>query len=185
MKFVAIPRHLHELFGRTQHPAELAAVLGVSFALASGLLVLERHDLVVMPWWRIALVSALVLDIVAGCLANFTQGTNDYYAASPRRRWLFIALHVHVLAIALALRGPFRIALAVWAWTVAGTSVVTLLQGHRAQVLVAGSLLTIGLMALALVSQLSRLELVAYQLYMLKLLVAFGVGHGASLSRLR
>jgi hypothetical protein len=185
MKPVAMPRHLHELFGRTQHPAELAAVLGLSVAVGAGLLVVERHAVAGLPWWRTAIVAALVLDIVAGCLANFTQGTNDYYAISPRRRWLFIAVHLHVLVIALVLGGLFLIALAVWAWSVVGTSVVTLLQGHRAQVLVAGSLLTVGLLTVALVPALSRLELVAYQLYMLKLLIAFGVDHGDSLRLVR
>ncbi len=106
---VTIPAWLHDVFGERQNIAELTST--VCFAgVVTALLALEAPA----PWetvspWRMWLALVIIFDVAAGCAANFTRGTNDFYAARPRNRWLFIAIHVHLLAVrgfSMFLGGP-------------------------------------------------------------------------------
>jgi len=173
-------RHLHDVFGEAQRPGQLIAILGFGVAVPATLAVTSPEIVGSVALWRAMLALLLILDIAAGCVANFTRGTNDFYAARPRNRWVFIAIHVHILAVAALLGADPGPALAVWGYTIAGAIAVNLLAGKPAQTFAGGFLLAIGLTGIALWPGLSSFMTVVSALFMLKVLFSFAVDHYAS-----
>lgn len=177
MRSVRIHPHLHDVFGEEQPVAYLAAILlfgaavSAVFALSAGPLLAD------LAWWRVALALVLVLDIAAGCVANFTPSTNDFYAARPRNRWVFIAIHFHIVLVALLLGSGIAAAVIVWAYTIAAAALVNRLAGQRAQTFVGGLLLAVGLTGLPLLPGLTPAMMAVSGLFMLKVLFSFAVDH--------
>lgn len=177
MRSLRIHPQLHDVFGKEQPPAYLVAILlfgvGVAaiFALSAGPMLAE------LAWWRAALALVLVLDIAAGCVANFTPSTNNFYAARPRNRWIFIAIHVHVVIVALLVGSGLGAAVTVWVYTIAAAAVVNLLAGRAAQTFVGGLLLAAGLAGLPLLPGLTPPMTAVSTLFMLKVLFSFAVDH--------
>ncbi|AWY01592.1 hypothetical protein A8139_17690 [Marinomonas primoryensis] len=52
--------------------------------------------------------------VLAGCIANFSFGTNEFYSKRPKNRLIFISIHIHILVIAWLLSEPMGAALIVW-----------------------------------------------------------------------
>ncbi|WVT71876.1 hypothetical protein QM996_09985 [Sinorhizobium chiapasense] len=177
MKSLRIHPHLHDVFGEQQPPAYLLAILLFGVCVAAVFALSSWPLLAALSGWRAALALLLVLDIAAGCVANFTPSTNDFYAARPRNRWIFIAIHVHVIAVAALLGAGLGASVAVWAYTIAGAAVVNLLAGHAAQIFVGGLLLAAGLAGLPLLPGLTPAMTVVSALFMLKVLFSFAVDH--------
>lgn len=177
MKRFSIPSAFHEVLGETQDAPTLVAV-GLTAVLLGGALGWAAWpNLAEVEAWRRVLALLLILDIAAGCAANFTRGTNDFYAARPAHRIGFIAIHVHLPAV-LALAGlPLLAGLLVWAWTVAGALVVNALKGKSSQVVAAGALLAAGLGLAPLLGPWEPWALAVAQLFMVKVLYAFAVNH--------
>ncbi|MCZ8061634.1 hypothetical protein [Silanimonas sp.] len=177
MKRLAIPSAFHEVLGETQELSALAG-LGLTVLFLGGAIGWAAlPSLSAVEGWRAALALLLILDIIAGCAANFTRGTNDFYAARPVHRIGFIAVHVH-LPVVLALTGlPLVPGLLVWAWTIAGAFVINALDGRSSQVPVAGVLLVVGLGAAPLVGPWEPWALAVAQLFLVKVLYAFAVNH--------
>ncbi len=171
------PPALHDVFGESPSAREIVAVLAFGLGVAAWLMLGLHAGHATLPWWRWAIAALVITDIAAGCVANFTRSTNDFYAARPRKRWVFIAVHGHVLALAAALGADLGLALAVWAYTVAAAAVVNLLAGTTTQSFVAGLLLAVGLVWIPQCRGLAAPLLVAYSLFVLKVVYAFAVDH--------
>ena len=177
MRSLRIHPHLHDVFGEEQPVAYLAAILlfgaavAVVFTLSAGPLLAD------LAWWRAALALVFVLDIAAGCVANFTPSTNDFYAARPRNRWVFIAIHFHIVLVALLVGSGITAAVTVWAYTIAAAALVNRLAGQGAQTFVGGLLLAVGLTALPLLPGLTPAMMAVSGLFMLKVLFSFAVNH--------
>lgn len=170
-------RHLHDVFGQAQQPGQLAAILGFGIAVPAILAMMSPELIGAVAPWRAVLALLLVLDIAAGCVANFTRGTSDFYAGRPRNRWLFIAIHVHAVAVAALLNLDLTASIAVWGYTIAGAVLVNLLAGKPAQTFAGGLLLAIGLTGIALWPGLSPFMRAVCALFMLKVLFSFAVDH--------
>jgi hypothetical protein len=170
-------RHLHDVFGLQQTLPELAATVAFGIALPVALATRFPDLLTSVPSWRSALALILVLDIAAGCVANFTRSTNDFYAARPRNRWIFIAIHIHAIIVALLLSTDFAASLPVWSYTIAGAVVVNVLKSNPLQTFAGGFLLAAGLSWLALSPGLSPFMSIVFALFMLKVLFSFAVDH--------
>lgn len=184
MRTLQIPPTLREVFGKSQQPWQLAVVIVVGAVVAAALALATPDAWSHLPWWRRLIAFVLVLDIVAGCLANFTRGTNDFYAASATRRWVFLAVHVHVLVLAWALQQSLVQAGAVWAYSLAGASLVNTLKGRDSQLFVAGAWITSGLAGIVVLLPAPPPLVAVYLLFMLKLVFSFGVDHyGARAAR--
>ncbi len=168
------PAALRDVLGLTFEPGHVVAMVAFGGLLAAQ--VLAKCGLDGLPAWRVALGAALIADIGAGCLSNFTTSTNQYYAERPRLRWGFIAAHVHLLVVAWALGWPMTPALLVWAWTVGSAAVVNLLAGHASQRLVAGGLFALSLLAPLGLTMPVPMQVVA-ALFTLKVAYAFAVRH--------
>ena len=177
MKPFRVPPALHDLFGENAAPLQIAAVLLFGVLTATGLTLLLQPTLTELPWWRIALGWALTADIAAGCVANFTRSTNDYYAKRARNRWIFIALHFHVIGVAWAFDDSISASLAVWAYTIAAATVVNLLSTRPTQVFVAGLLLAVGLTWIPLYPGVAAPVLAVQLLFLLKVMFSFAVDH--------
>ncbi|MDR7220997.1 hypothetical protein [Aminobacter aminovorans] len=177
MRTIAIHRQLHDVFGERQTVPGIAVTLLFGLGVPALLAVTEADMLGALPLWRSAIALLLVLDIAAGSLANFTRSTNDFYAARPRNRWAFIAIHVHVVAVAWLVGSDLAAAIAIWAYTIASAITVNLLKGSPLQTLAGGTLLATGLCWLPLWPGLSPFMAATGALFMLKVIFSFAVDH--------
>ena len=87
MKYRAVPKFLHEVFGEKQSLIEIICTL--KFAFFGSFLtyfVLYRHTIDEITWATV-LGFILIADVLAGCIANFSVGTNKYYAQRPKGRF--------------------------------------------------------------------------------------------------
>eukprot|EP00929_Paragymnodinium_shiwhaense_P088191 TRINITY_DN48439_c0_g1_i1.p1 TRINITY_DN48439_c0_g1~~TRINITY_DN48439_c0_g1_i1.p1 ORF type:complete len:240 (+),score=18.67 TRINITY_DN48439_c0_g1_i1:85-720(+) len=99
----AVPKSLHEVLGMYQTWTEVILVL----LIGAGMTVIQYIALPpqaecftsTLPPCRYWLGLMLAGDVYCGCLANFTRGTNDYYAHAPWMRWMFISMHWHLSLI--------------------------------------------------------------------------------------
>lgn len=170
------PAWLHDVLGEEPSAFEIAAIIAFAIPTATVAIALARPA--VAPW-RIAVAWLLLADIAAGCVANFTRSTSDFYAARPRNRWAFIAVHAHLPIFAWLIgtspSSAWTVAV-IWCFTLASASIVNALAGREAQVFVAGLLLSIGLAAAAALPE-SGLVRVAGALFLTKVAFSFAVDH--------
>lgn len=95
-----IPPVLHDIFGESQTIAEMLAILLFGGGVATALVWAYPEMTQGLPLWRSVIAYLLIFDIGAGCIANFTRSTSNYYAARPKGRLLFISVHVHLPLVA-------------------------------------------------------------------------------------
>lgn len=117
----------------------------------------------------------LIFDIFAGCIANFTVSTNNYYAKSKRKRLIFIIVHVHLLVISFLINKSISKVLLVWMYTIICSLIINEIQSKN-QVFFGGLLLCTG------VGWIQMLEMETYMniistLFMVKVLFSFSVNH--------
>lgn len=175
MRTLRIPSALHDVFGERQSAASLTLI---ALAMPVAVLAALPAFLAVEPW-RAALAGLLVADIAAGAIANFTRGTNDHYAASAVRRTVFLAVHVHLLVVALLLDLPIVPALVAWALTITAATAVVLLKATSVQRPVAGLGVVIVLSATAMVPETTMVLLFIAALFAIKVVLAFAIDHSA------
>ncbi|ENP8322901.1 hypothetical protein ACTQ8I_002611 [Vibrio vulnificus] len=176
MADIQIPKSLHEVFGEKQSALEIACVFAFAFV---GTAIVYWHLYLPMNAelnWKVALGFVLIADVLAGCVANFTKGTNQYYAARPSSRFTFIAIHFHVIAIAWLLGESILLAWMVWIYTITSALVVNSLNGHRLQLFVSASLMCFGLLLLLLLP-LEPWFLACSLFFMIKVVFSFAVDH--------
>ena len=176
MKTIEMPKALHEVFGEKQTVFEV--VCAALFASIGSLLMYFLFYLPVVAEknWMVILGFILIADVLAGCIANCSRGTNAFYATKPRGRLLFIAGHVHILAIAWLLSAPFEYALIVWAYTIISAFVVNALKGHGLQLFIAVNLMCCGVFVLMLLP-LSAWFFMISLFFMIKVMFSFAVDH--------
>jgi hypothetical protein len=175
---VLIPPYLRDIFGEKQTIFEIVAILALGIIL-TGVLFLTFPEMAQdRSWWRGLLAFLLIADIFCGSVANFSRGTNTYYSkANGRTRLIFIAIHLHLLAIAWLLGTNLVLAIAAWGYTIAGALVVNALLGNRLQLFVAALLLVIGMFAIVVGSGFPLYFLVISLVFLVKVLFAFPVDH--------
>jgi hypothetical protein len=180
---IRMPTPLHEVFGEVQSPVELALIAFGGLGLTVAVCVAGADSLADVAWWRAALAVLLVADICCGVTANFTRGTDRYYAERPRNRWVFIAVHWHLVVIALAIGDGLWFALAATAYTLIAASAVNLLHGSRLQPPIGATLLATGLGGVVIAGAADAaplLLLAAAALFVLKVVYGFAVTHFAA-----
>lgn len=184
---LAMPAPLHDVLGARQSPGALALVLIAGIGLPVALALSDPAALTGVELWRTPLALLLIGDIAAGAVANFTAGTNDHYAERPRSRWIFIAVHLHLVALALLLDAPLLPAVVLWLATIAGAVAVNLLHGHPLQRPVGGLLLAGILVAISLLPgtplAITPLFAAVAAVFALKVVYAFAVDHRPAESR--
>lgn len=174
---IRIPSFLRDVFGESQTRGELLAIMlfGVGLAMLLFWGFPEMRD--GLPLWRIAIAYVLIVDIFAGCIANFTRSTNNHYAARDKERLLFIAIHIHILIVAWLLGINLWYAFMVWGYTIVGAFVVNALKGSQFQAFVGGVLLSTGIAIIVLTVEAPKYFLVISLLFMVKVLFSFAIDH--------
>lgn len=175
MKYFNVPVSLKEVFGEQQTSIEVVVTLASSL-LASFIIYAYLYPASSSRVMAIILGFVLVWDVLAGCIANFTYGTNQYYAARDTSRWVFIAIHFHIIAIAWLLDGPLLSSVWVWGYTIASAIAVNVLKGHRLQLFVAANFVCMGLMFIFLLAMPAWFSLVS-MFFLLKVVLSFAVDH--------
>ncbi|MEC0205627.1 hypothetical protein P4H39_23750 [Paenibacillus lautus] len=177
MKIVKIPSILHDVFGEKQSVGSILVILlfGGLLTIAMGFTYPEITSS--LPLWRSTLALLLIFDIFAGCIANFTISTSNFYASRKTNRTVFIAIHIHIIMIALLLNTDIEYAVGIWAYTIVGAVIVNALIGKSSQRFIGGLLLSIGIGGTFLLSNIQPYMLLAGTLFMLKVLFSFAVDH--------
>ncbi|MEK3884605.1 hypothetical protein [Paenibacillus sp. PL2-23] len=173
---VRIPAYLHEIFGREQSVIAIITILTFGTACAAVLFSIYPSIHEELPLWRSLFAYLLVFDVLCGCIANFTRSTSDYYAAHPRKRLLFIFVHVHILLIAALLEAPMLDSVLVWLYTAACALFINAQRGSR-QLMLGGVLLATGLVWIPMQQGGGPFMTIVSQLFMLKVVFSFAVDH--------
>lgn len=173
MKTFKTPKFLFEVFGERQSVLEIACTL--AFAVLGSLFVFYAAGMP-LDSWRVAIAFVLIADVFAGCIANFSLGTNEFYARRPKNRLVFISVHVHIVVIAWLLQQAIGPALVVWGYTISAAFFVNALQGKSFQGFVAANLMCCGLLLLISLPLPSWFLMVSV-MFMIKVVFSFSVDH--------
>ncbi|WP_068783467.1 hypothetical protein [Paenibacillus phocaensis] len=177
MKQIIIPSVLHDVFGERQSLGSILTILLFGGLLTAVLYWMYPEMTSNLPVWRSVLSLLLIFDIFAGCIANFTPSTSNYYATRTRNRIVFIAIHFHVVLIGVLLNTAIGYSIGVWIYTLIGAYIVNSLKGKQSQLFVAGLLLSIGLGGTPLLPHIPPYILIPCLLFMLKVIFGFAVDH--------
>jgi len=175
---INIPTFFHELLGKYQTKASLMII--ASFVLISGfaLSILAYDEWINLSIVKIIVAWFLFLDISGGVVANLTEGTDIFYDHHPRKRWIFIAIHVQPLILAWSLEVSMSYGLIIWAYTIICASLLNLMRKHPVHRPMAGFLTAFGFLIVAYFAQ--SMPFFATSLlmfYVFKVLYSFSVYH--------
>ncbi len=175
---IKVHKFFHDILGEETHYLSLMMIGAVTIAVMGWLIMAEGDAFVQNGITRGAFAFLLLADIIAGTVANFTKGTNDYYAARSVNRWIFIAVHIQPILIAWLLGGSIFNASLIWGYTIFSVSVVNILKGSIHQRVVAGALMGMGIFtSLNLYSEASLVFLTMSVFFLIKVIYSFGVDH--------
>lgn len=177
MTLLTIPRFLHDVFGERMSILELGLILGFGVTASIFLFAANPESWQGLALWRIVLLALLTLDIFAGCVANFSHSTSQFYASRPRNRLVFIAVHIQPIAVALLLSNHYIFAICVWAYTIITALLVNALHKNSIQTFVAGFCLSLGLFGFTQFFDLSSFVGVIFLLFFVKVSYSFAVNH--------
>lgn len=177
MKPMRIHPFWHDIFGERPTGVSILAIVLFGALLTVALYAAFPGMTHGLPVWRAALALLLIFDIFAGCIANFSVSTSNYYAARSAKRIAFIAIHGHVVLVALLLYSDIGYSIGIWAYTIAGAFAVNALSGKLSQRFVAGLLLSAGLGSMPMLPGIEPYTLIVGMLFMLKVMFGFAVDH--------
>jgi hypothetical protein len=146
MRTLRIPRLFHEFHGEEARLIDVVFTWAAAL-IAVGIVVLRPSTRpVATTWWQIAIVALIAGDLVGGVVANFSEGTDRYYAARPRLRVGFLLLHVvQPTVLYFIIGGPVEVWASIPAYAIVAALVVNALPDDR-QMPVATLLTAIGIM---------------------------------------
>lgn len=177
MRQLQIPSFLQDVFGEKQSVGSIFTILLFGGILTAALYYRFPEMANDLPAWRSALALVLIFDVFAGVIANFTASTSNFYAARKKNRIVFIAIHVHIVLIALLLNTNIGYSLGIWAYTIVGAFVINALIGEHVQVFVAGLFLSVGLGVVPMLPEITPYMLIIGLLFLMKVLFSFAVDH--------
>ncbi|MBT1062610.1 hypothetical protein KJY73_03440 [Bowmanella sp. Y26] len=171
-----MPQALHEVFGEQQSVTEILVIL--LFALLGTACIYYQFQLLPhnLASWKLMVGLLIVADILAGFIANFSQGTNNYYAKRPSSRLVFIAIHLHLPLVAWLMGADLASAALIWAITIVSALIVNALHGSPFQLFTAAALMGAGLLVLMQLALPVWFALVSV-FFMLKVMFSFAVNH--------
>jgi len=88
---IQIPKMLHEIHGEISNVRDISITHVIAIVSTVMVLMLGGQSL---SFIQQILLGILTYDLVGGVVANFSYSTSVYYAAQPRKRMGFIALHL-------------------------------------------------------------------------------------------
>jgi hypothetical protein len=166
--------YLRVLFGRETTIIDLLSILIGSVSLA-GLIIFFKWNEDLSGLKKIIL-TILALDIGGGVIANFTTGTNKFYAESLRKKYLFVFFHLLQPSILIWIF-PNEL-LAIFSgtiYTLTSSFIVLLIKSTHYQKIIAVTLLVLALILSALLNYNDPFVQLIMHFFSLKLILAFSV----------
>jgi hypothetical protein len=169
-----IHRLLRALFGLETTRLDLLAIVISALSFAALTLILNSNS-DALANKKIVLII-LALDIGGGVVANFTTGTNNYYAESLKKRYLFVVFHLLQPSILIWIFPSELLAiLGVSLFTLTSSIIVLNTKKQYNQRIIAVTLLLFSLFLSTLLNYSDPLTKMIMQLFSIKLILAFSV----------
>lgn len=171
---IKVHKSLHDLFGRETTGLDLFAILVGSITLTIiALLFHLDSELLITPK---IILAFLTLDIGGGIIANFTEGTNNYYSENIKKRYLFIAIHiVQPLILSWIFPNNMLKILTFTVYTLTSSLIVTTIKQNNAQKTIAATMVLLGIILTFSFSFSTPLLQLILLVYSVKLILAFSV----------
>jgi hypothetical protein len=178
-KKIQVHKFLGEVFGHETTTFDFLAIVISSISFA-GLTLLLKWDADLSILKKIIL-TVLALDIGGGVVANFTTGTNNYYAESLRKRYFFVLFHLLQPSILIWIfPSELLVILGVSLFTLTSSIIVLNVKKQYNQRIVAITLLLLCLILSTLLNYTDTLSQMIMQLFSIKLILAFSVSWASS-----
>jgi hypothetical protein len=176
---IQVHRVLRKLFGRETTKFALLAIIISGFSFGVLTLILNWNiDISILK--KIAL-TLLAFDIGGGVVSNFTPGTNNYYAESLRKRYLFILFHLIQPSILIWIfPNDLPAILGVLIFTLTSSIFVLNIKKIYNQRIVAISLLILCLLLSSFLNYSNTSSQIIMQFFSIKLILAFSVNWTSS-----
>lgn len=173
---IKTPLFLHDLHGKEATVADLIFTY-LAASMTTGLILYSAFDIYIDKGvFKFIILGLLAFDLSGGVIANFTQGTTNYYAESPKRRSVFIGLHlIQPMVMAWIFPGDSTSIYIAASYTLLATIVTSSLKEEGKQRVLAGALVTMGFSIVFLMSPESKVIHFMLILFIIKLILAFSV----------
>ena len=178
-KKIQVHKFLFELFGRETTTFDLLAIVIGSLSFA-GLTPILKWNTDISNF-KLIILTILALDIAGGVVANFTTGTNNYYAESLRKRYFFVLFHLLQPSFLIWIfPSELLVILGVSLFTLTSSIIVLNVKKQYNQKIVAITLLLLCLILSTLLNYTDTLSQMIMQLFSIKLILAFSVNWASS-----
>jgi len=178
MKTLKVPKMLHDVLGEETTLLNILLIALLTVFIMAALLLRSSETFAEAGLFKGGIAFLLIADIIAGAIANFTKGTNDFYAQRPLNRWIFIAIHVQPLLLAWLLKSSLMEAFVIWITVIVSASITNLLSGRSFQRVVGAFFMGIGVfLVLALTQNDDIVLLTANLFFVIKVVFSFSVNH--------
>ncbi|MBL7936000.1 MAG: hypothetical protein JNM51_09375 [Bacteroidia bacterium] len=171
---IKVNKFFNELFGRETTRFDLLLILfGLIILTVATQKMCFGSDLSVS---KKIILAFLTLDIGGGVIANFTEGTNNYYSENAKRRYLFIVIHIlQPLILSWIFENNIFMILSLTVYVLISSFIITSIKQKNTQKTIAATML---LTAIILIFSLPFSQLVLQLIlliYSLKLILSFSV----------
>lgn len=175
---IKIPKFFHEILGEYQTKSSLVII--TIFVLISGFAIgILGYD----EWKSLSLLKQIVtwflfLDISGGVIANLTKGTDLFYNRYPRKRWVFIAIHLQPIVLSWSMEFSIYSGIIICTYTLITAALLNLTRNYSFHNLLAGSLTGLGFLIVAYLGQPAPFfAATLLYFYVFKVLFSFSVLH--------
>jgi membrane glycosyltransferase len=176
---IKVHRLLRELFGLETTRFDLLAIIISAVSFAALTLILNSNSAALAT--KAIVLVILALDIGGGVVANFTTGTNNYYAESLQKRYLFVVFHLLQPSVLIWIFPNELLAiLGVSIFTLTSSLIVLNIKKNYNQRIIAVTLLLLSLILSTILNYTDPLAQVIMQLFSVKLILAFSVNWTAN-----
>jgi membrane glycosyltransferase len=176
---IKVHRLLRELFGLETTRFDLLAIIISAVSFAALTLILNSNSAALAT--KAIVLIILALDIGGGVVANFTTGTNNYYAESLQKRYLFVVFHLLQPSVLIWIFPNELLAiLGVSIFTLTSSLIVLNIKKKYNQRIIAVTLLLLSLILSIILNYTDPLAQVIMQLFSIKLILAFSVNWTAN-----
>lgn len=176
MTRLPMPKYLHEVLGESQSPVEIAVIVLFTLIATSTIFIFFAQTHSNVSHLSSIISFIIIADILAGFVANFTLGTNNYYATRPKQRLIFIAIHIHILVVAWLMKVNLLDAFWVWLFTISSAFLINHLYTHPLQRVIATCFVGMGLMLILSLHFPTWFTLTAV-FFMMKVMFNFAIDH--------
>ena len=144
-KEIVIHSVFKEWLGEKSTLGDILFTFGTALVGTLLLILGSYNELADLSLWQNILFSVVTFDIIGGCVANFTEPTDRYYASNNGKRWVFLAEHlVHITLLYIATGAYLLFWLSVFIYTIGSGAAVHTIKSGKLQQLAAAILVTIG-----------------------------------------